>query len=852
MSEAKMCINPCETCEKNGLPILLTRYAIHAVESRSAALMGWDFGESQVNKISLGENTKYGLRLLRSGYVYVYDEARKYRDEYFVTVDGFLTKMPPRPKVGSRAVPATEFSCARSGAAPLASVITIRNPKHASNVWIGFSDVEWTKETWKRHEDAAYRKRHMQKIVIIDGKVAAQPHTAPIERVDALVPEYKLNSEISDKYIKPWAPFQFNDRVLQVKDLKAAVQKERPQGGAAIVALHDPASIAAELDALMNYRLKRFMGDAKRQHPLATSQAIEQLENAIRTQAVDREESFGEERATKISEFDDSGEMFESYRAAKSELIKDMRTVTPAEMKRVADKAWKPYAEKIDESAMKVWRSEYEKELGKFDAEHISPLAKAHRDWMKCDATSEYFACNFDEADVDNGLAYVLTLSQCMGSTQDKAACFDLYTEWLSASTFEKTNLLLNAFALNQEIAKEKLQKAAEVSLDWRGFSWDALAGSLGETYKGNWAKMAEAIGSHLVTRAMGPLAKIADQSAAAGRAKLSLVSMSVFSGKPYTVIDVVGSKKRFREMLVKQLIKLSGQPLNENKIRRAVAAEIRRMEISGTKLDGRESKRFLIFLDESHLKGMPSKLSAADKVKYAVEKLSTVEKIEMLEMGHWRTKLGQPRAAMVNGSYPYLVGLIGAIFQYQAMAKLGEDEQKSMSHEITESRYRLGAGITAFWGTVADLTGKGLEKTALFIPKVAKGLAPVVGRIFSYIGSRAGIIGAGVVAYWDGKAGLKYLGERKYGMAVLCGASAFLGISSAFLLLFSTSVAWAGTIALIMISLLIAMAVLIEYLKDNKIQEWLKRCYWKNNSYEMDKYPDIEIEMKQLSLAAG
>ncbi|MFT4266673.1 MAG: hypothetical protein QM586_05530 [Xenophilus sp.] len=124
----------------------------NAAQALAARVHTWH-GQSTVR--TLGAHATYGLRLLRSGYVYVFD--RTYRDEYFVTADGFLTKMPPRPKTGSRPVPATEFACARSGAAPLAGVITIRNPKHASDVWIGFSDVEWTDATWELHENAAYR-----------------------------------------------------------------------------------------------------------------------------------------------------------------------------------------------------------------------------------------------------------------------------------------------------------------------------------------------------------------------------------------------------------------------------------------------------------------------------------------------------------------------------------------------------------------------------------------------------------------------------------------------------------------------------------------------------------------------
>jgi len=51
----------------------------------------------------------------------------------------------------------------------------------------------------------------------------------------------------------------------------------------------------------------------------------------------------------------------------------------------------------------------------------IAPLAVAHRDWMKSKAMGAYFECNFDDTNLDSGHAYAVTVSMCIGSTQDKA-----------------------------------------------------------------------------------------------------------------------------------------------------------------------------------------------------------------------------------------------------------------------------------------------------------------------------------------------------------------------------------------------------------------------------------------------
>ena len=464
----------------------------------------------------MGEGAQYGLRLLRSGYVYVFDEARKRWDEYFVTGDSFLTKMPPRTKgIKVQQQPATVFQCARNGVAPLAGVITVRNPKHATNIWIAFSDVEWTASTFEKHHDAAYRERHMQKIAINAGKVALQPQTAPLEQVENAVAEFKLDAATVKKYLAPWVPFLFHSRASQSSMLKQAAQSASPQGGAALVALLDSVALTAEIDAMMNWRFKAFSGDAKRQRPLAVSQTILQIEEAVRSQALDDEEDAAERIANDMLSQPDLGMLFEGYRKRKIERIEEIRTVTPQEAERAQDNAWKAYQLKFDEPAMKAWRKQNDVEMKAFDVHHIAPLAKAHHAWMTSAELINSFECNFDDMCIESGAAYVLTLSLCIGDTQDKAICFDLYSQWLNADTFEKSNLLLNAFALNSKQAKDEIKKSVNVSLDWRGFSWDGLVGAIAETFKGRNEKALEALGTQLVVRTMGPLAKVASDAAA-------------------------------------------------------------------------------------------------------------------------------------------------------------------------------------------------------------------------------------------------------------------------------------------------------------------------------------------------
>jgi hypothetical protein len=76
------------------LPILLTRYAIAPAESTAPKLSG-TLGGTVINAVPVGAKAHYTLRLVRAGYVYVYDE-RGYWDEYAVTDDSIYIKCPER------------------------------------------------------------------------------------------------------------------------------------------------------------------------------------------------------------------------------------------------------------------------------------------------------------------------------------------------------------------------------------------------------------------------------------------------------------------------------------------------------------------------------------------------------------------------------------------------------------------------------------------------------------------------------------------------------------------------------------------------------------------------------------
>ncbi|MBP7485767.1 MAG: hypothetical protein KA781_10705, partial [Aquabacterium sp.] len=414
----KMCDNPCETCAKEGLPILLARYALMPTETGAPKLNG-TLDDPDLGKVPLGQGAHYGLRLLRSGYVYVYDEARKHFDEYFVTADGFLSKMPPRIwALKQHHQTATEFRCARNGAAPLAGVITIRNPKYATKVWIAFSNAEWTKALFDKHQDAAYRAKHMRCITIAGGKVAPQPGTAPIEEVKQHLPEFKMEQTSATKAFAKFSPHSYNGRQHAADSLLKAIQQTRPQGGSAIVALHDPTALVQEIAGLMVLRKGTYMERPDIAKPLFAASAIETLEAQVKAQARLSEmvegEAQAEEAENTSADWNPSAAQAGVPHSNPWAAQKIRASITPENLEAIAKRRWKTYthtvrgdgAARFDEIGAKASLKKHRAEFQTFDATYILPLARAHVAWMKSNCMAQHMQCTHDATDASSGAAF--------------------------------------------------------------------------------------------------------------------------------------------------------------------------------------------------------------------------------------------------------------------------------------------------------------------------------------------------------------------------------------------------------------------------------------------------------------
>lgn len=835
-----MTISPsCEFCEKKGLPIFPGRFAIapRAAALPSASGKMLPLG-SEYSEIEVGAHAHYTVRMLRSGYLYMYNEALKRWSGWFVTEGGYFMPFEPRQCVDPSYLKGRE-PCSREGHREISSCITVSSPKFATDVWLAFSDVEWTPRVLDMHDDAAYRARHMQKLdvkALLQGSLPAGQPVETLSKLAATVAEY---ADGGGARAMAFSPVPWQSRAGRAQDVIDAAETLNP-GKGVIVALNDPAGIARDLDALMQHQLNSFMLSSDDRHELATHEAITSLERAVRTSAIAREDEAADALADQMATQPDLGMLFAGYRQEKLTRIEQMRTVTEEEARRVAEHAWAKYREKFDEPAMLAWKQGFDARMQAFDAQRIVPLALAHSKWMRGTTLAAVMTCHYDDQDVVSGLAYALNIGMCIGSTQDKAACFDLYADWLNGSPADRRNLVLRALVLNQQRTAEQIDSATQASLDWRSLPFnsivDAFAKSTDKVLKGQ----PDALGRVLVAPLLGPISKVLGE-AVDGKLRPAMVALGLHTRQAFFTVEVVGGKKAFRAALIRMLAKNSDRLPSRNQLQRAVAAELRRLEASGVNLDGTQKKRFVLMVDPL-MADLPPGASAQERAHVMAARIRTPDDVEALRFAQWQQRVRNPLASGTKAAVPYAAALIMSVLQFNTMIKLMEDRNTAMAHQKVEADVRMCAGIAAFGGGVAETVGMGLKAVEGRMVHASRALG-FFRALASAGGKVAGIGGALVMAYLDWDLAQTAKAEGQAGLSRAYLASSALGVGATVALFLG----WTG-VGLVLIGLVIAVSVLIEFFKDNKVQDWLERCVWGQGPGA--QYSSVDMSMRELDKA--
>lgn len=894
----------CPICDQRGLPILPLRYAVarcdDIVRDKAPQLQA-PFGDGVHNIELPADSAHYTLRTLRPGYLYVFNEVRGEWKAYVVNDNAYLMEFD----IGSKTPPdvADAQPCERMQGAAAGRCVMIPDPELAGAVWLGFSDTAWTAAVLEKHSRQAWREKHMQRIDVgawarAKAAPSSQPHMQRLDRLAELVSEFALpapkGNPLSPMFVsaheviaqarKPGEerptmlapvtvrPYPALDYSLHayynagreadplVKASIEAAGKFTP----AMVALNDPVGITMELARLPAVRLEGFVVEAD-PRPLAISAAIENLRNAIMDDAENRQIYRTERQARNLLGPGSMGmggggarggeallglirpDLARQREEQRAELFESWRNPSAGELKTARIRGWSGYAKKYDEQRRAAWEQRWQTQIRAFDQSVVAPLVQAHVAWMRSAALYEQLDCNHDDLDPHSGQGFVDALVFCVQDTQQFAPCAGLYAQWLGANTIERHNLLLRAVAWNQKQLIDQLGELSQGGLrpeSLRGLSWSGLIngyeealGALTTGSKNAVVRLTAALG--------GPIASLAGK-AVDGVVGPGLVALGAIAKAPVVMVDVVMSKSDAIAELTARMVALNPEVADLQSLNRAIDIQMRKAKIYGTPVADTGRHRYLLMADPRVVadfpgvdaRGMPTGRRFAENAV-----LTEVDRMRLTQL-RWRKLL--PGAAGL--------GVVAGILQVVALGKLADDVDQSMAHEANENIWRYRAGVVALTGTLAETTGRWSESAASTGSRYAVRLERTIGA-WMRAGGKALGIGAGVVtAVWDGWRGWREVQEGSAWVAVLFFGSAVatLGAMVAFTAIGTWLFGAAATgVGIVLVVLVIVIAVLIEVFKDNKVQDWLERCYF-GSFAPGERYRDAELEMSELEIAVA
>lgn len=283
----------CRVCQRSGLPIMPLRYAVTRTDGSDQAgqppgpEVPGNIEDANLAATPLPEGQRYTLRLLRAGYLYVFNELRGRWMGYVVTEKGYLIEyvnLPqdevmaidpenPQPIDGRLQPPADEqeFACAANpDHAYPGRCIMIPNADRADGIYLALSDVAWTKRVWKEHATNENGRRDaMRRISLAEWRGGSAQYADMLNKIEDYVAEANYywtpfhrigTSGTSGNHVGTafgFSLFPLDGIQDRVEGLQRWANKQAEPLGMSpmLVGLEDPVGIASDIASLMRERL---------------------------------------------------------------------------------------------------------------------------------------------------------------------------------------------------------------------------------------------------------------------------------------------------------------------------------------------------------------------------------------------------------------------------------------------------------------------------------------------------------------------------------------------------------------------------------------------------------------------
>lgn len=813
--------------------------------------------------IALKGKIHYTTRLLRTGYLYVYDEKRDRWEAYYITPDANFMRMEinkPMPQALVGRVP-----CESSGHAQVASMITISDPKNATHVWFGYSEVEWTPAVLKKHEAKAYREQHMQ---MLDVQVALGPggkaHTQHIAKLGSAVAEFNLDPlKHKTDYFLFQNPIKYNPRKLQTHDVIRVADALRKDKGT-ILALHDPAGLMLELGNYTNFLLNEKLEYADQKdkdysRKVAVSSRIAQLHDSIYLNAQGELVSNAEAIADSLK----SLHQYANDRAGGG-LYDDndyekISAPTAAEISRYQASQWKKYTTnsqtgkpRFDSTGVNNFMESHEKMMEEFYQSDIKPLAESYVAWFKSHRLKNSYTCNFCSINEKSGAAYTKSVIVLTSYTEGMRPCFKAYAEQLGKDKAEVDDILLRALVFNNDELAKQVQEA--VAFDNRAVPWDPLFGSLTEVVK-KIGEEAAKLPILLLRNMAGPMS-IAFEKFVGGAGSFAFTAMGMHSEVGWQRMSFTGTKIEFRKFLARSILQANDVKMSKMQLHVVLEREIKLAKIHGENLNGQYTFKWVAMRKKGTAKlSTPGQLakdageSAAAKANAKLAQVSTV--------------LTESTAPTIRGAKSLINGevrinAITGLLQYWCLTKTIADYKKALLADQPEAVGRLTAGLLAVAGSTVEGLSNVLEGALHAEMPWAQGLSKTGLNWVRFFGKGLGFVGGAIMAVWDY---MKRNEEKEKGnklTANLFFASAGFGAAVSICLTFAPAITngmvaagmsrvaastLLGWITIGLVIIFVGVAVWLDRVKDNAIQSWLENCVFGIHKEAYAGKPELEMQ---------
>jgi hypothetical protein len=848
----------CPLCDRQSLLIYPVRYAVAC--PRGAAKAPPLSGKFKIDgraPQSVG-TAKYTLRGLRQGYLYTYDEKRKRLDAYMVLDDGSLWHFPPDTTPPPGAKDALTQSCISRAEMDFESLGRCVSVEHtpgtdeATNLWIGWSNVRWTKDlVHNKIGDAAWRKQHMQCINVPAMIAGGAADTGEFEAANCKVAHFAMD----DKAMKD--AFGFSNRApkdeIRLRQRNVAkrigeAMAQSPLKKGFIVAVNDPVGITNDLAELTVPNLNNGF-DEQIYWKYISAQLLDRAECGVRAEAkVLTNLTYGASKAiedankanveARMPAVADPMGAFNMLRAwiktgSLDQAAKEVQKKTdniPATQEEAANEAWEEASTKvgpdgkrisvIDEEALKRFPDEYQRALDAFKPKW-QPLVQAHADWLKCQLLADWMAGNHDVNDIRSGYAYSESCAQAIGTAAGTEACKKVLDDWLSQKAADTRNVYTRALMFNYE----QLIKAADAQVHGSDIQYENFL----NIYKGavsqveKLEKGANLRDRLLVTTAnqvVGILTK-GVRSAAVGYVTIRLSLQAGVRLKPSQV-----SKFAVRDWTLEQA-KEAGLELEGDRTgQRAAATQVGKQV---TKAAPPSDPNIVAYEMDTDSLVKNGKLNAGAIKAIKVPGVETAKK--------W-----------LASSSEFNLGVATAVFQMATLVFATKDLSGSDQFNRGENTMKFAACIASVMGNVIETASETVAKSeshpmSAFITKHWAN-AERYSEYGKYggraLGSVAGLVLAGYdlfhnapEAFGNHESKLGWLYVASGGLGAYCAVGAFLGSIPYF---------W----PVLILSILVGIA--IAKVKASAIKDWISRCKFSKG----DHYDSLDAELRAFTSAAG